>query len=154
MGKICKFANIYDKNGKIIRKVDKNGELPKYTIEELEQLIDQLAADYERDKGAVTKYALDYANSMLMDMYRKQGNPHEKEIIEKLKAQYGENKTTGELVQSALRDLADNTPKDEEEHCSGVTVMDEYVEPIEEITHDEIEQQGDTEPSSTGTDES
>ena len=146
MGKICKFANIYDKNGKIIRKVDKNGELHKYTIEELEQLIDQLAADYERDKGAVTKYALDYANSMLMDMYRKQGNPHEEEIIEKLKAQYGENKTTGELVQSALRDLANNTPNE--------TAMDEYVEPIEEITHDEIEQQGDTEPSSTRTDES
>lgn len=132
MGKISKFANIYDKNCKLIRKVGKNGVLEDYTIEELEQLIDQLAKDYERDGGTVTKYALDYANGMLMKLYMKHGNPHEEEIMAKLKEKYGENKSTQELVQSALNDLANTTKNVESDTERPETVMDEYIEPIED----------------------
>lgn len=48
MGKICKYANIYstekDNDGKykLIRKVNNNGVLENYTMEELEQLVDDL----------------------------------------------------------------------------------------------------------------
>lgn len=131
MGKISKFANLYDKDGNLIRKVNEKGVLENYSIEELEQLIDQLSRDYKQDGDTVTKFALDYANSMLMKLYMKHGNPHEEEIIAKLKEQYGDNKSTGELVQSALNDLAKAT-ENVESDGKRETVMDEYVEPIEE----------------------
>lgn len=131
MGKISKFANIYDKNGNLIRKVNEDGVLENYTIEELEMLIDQLSEDYKRDGGQVTKFALDYANGLLMQLYMKHGNPHQDEILAKLKEQYGDNKSTGELVQSALNDLAKAT-ENVESDGKRETVMDEYVEPIEE----------------------
>ena len=43
MAKINKFSNIYDKDGNLIRKVnEKTGTLDKYTLEEVEQLVDEL----------------------------------------------------------------------------------------------------------------
>lgn len=128
MGKICKYANLYDKDGNLIHKVNEKGCLENYSMEELEILVDQLSQDYQRDGGAVTKYALDYANSLLLGMYMKYGNPHHDEIVEKLKAQYGNDKSTEELVRSALKDLSNDIENKERPE----TVMDEYIEPIEE----------------------
>lgn len=46
MGKISKYSNLYDKDGKLIRSVDSvSGRLDDYTIEELENLVDELAKD-------------------------------------------------------------------------------------------------------------
>ena len=51
MTKINKFSNIYDKDGNLIRKVnEKTGTLDKYTLEEVEQLVDrnqQAAAQHD-----------------------------------------------------------------------------------------------------------
>ena len=46
MGKISKYSNLYDKDGKLIRSVDSiSGRLDDYAIEELENLVDELAID-------------------------------------------------------------------------------------------------------------
>lgn len=106
MGKISKYSNLYDKDGKLIRSVDSiSGRLDDYTIEELENLVDELAKDETK--------RTEYTNSMsvLMHMYETKGNPHKYEIVKKINEYVG-TKTTKTEVINALKDI--NIIKDEE----------------------------------------
>lgn len=83
MGKISKNSNLYDKNGKFLHKPG------KYTIEELEELIDTL------DKNS-REFAS--ATAILMRMYEQKGNPHKDELIQKLVEQSKTKTTKAEVV--------------------------------------------------------
>ena len=105
MGKISKNSNLYDKDGKFLHKPG------KYTIEELEELIDTL-----------DKNSKEFANAtaILMNMYEQKGNPHKDELIQKLIEQ-SKTKTTKAEVINALKDVnvtesndSSNDIKDEE----------------------------------------
>ena len=105
MGKISKNSNLYDKYGKFLHKPG------KYTIEELEELVDTL------DKNSI-----EFANAtaILMHMYEQKGNPHKDELIQKLIEQ-SKTKTTKAEVINALKDInvtesndSSNDIKDEE----------------------------------------
>mgnify|MGYP003594155271 CR=1 FL=1 len=97
MGKISKNSNLYDKDGKFLHKPG------KYTIEELEELIDTL------DKNS-REFAS--ATAILMHMYKQKGNPHKDELIQKLIEQ-SKTKTTKAEVINALNDIKDEeTGKD------------------------------------------
>ena len=89
MGKISKNSNLYDKDGKFLHKPG------KYTIEELEELIDTL-----------DKNSREFANAtaILMHMYEQKGNPHKDELIQKLIEQ-SKTKTTKAEVINALKDV-------------------------------------------------
>ena len=95
MGKINKNSNLYDKNGNFLHKPG------KYTIEELEKLVDTL-----------DKNSKEFANAtaILMHMYEQKGNPHRDELIQKLIEQ-SKTKTTKAEVINALKDI---NIKDEE----------------------------------------
>lgn len=111
MGKISKYSNLYDKDGKLIRSVDSiSGRLDDHTIEELENLVDELAKDETK--------RTEYANSMsvLMHMYETKGNPHKNEIVKKIN-EYVRTKTTKAEVINALKDI--NIIKDEEARENG-----------------------------------
>lgn len=98
MGKICKYSNLYDKDGKLIRSVDSvSGRLDDYTIDELETLVDELAKDETK--------RTEYTNSMsvLMHMYETKGNPHKNEILQKIN-EYAKTKTTKAEVVEALNE--------------------------------------------------
>ena len=98
MGKISKYSNLYDKDGKFLHKPG------KYTIEELEELVDTL-----------DKNSREFANvtAILMHMYEQKGNPHKDELVQKLIAQ-SKTKTTKAEVINALNDIKDEeTGKDE-----------------------------------------
>ena len=105
MGKISKNSNLYDKDGKFLHKPG------KYTIEELEELVDTLG-----------KNSIEFANAtaILMHMYEQKGNPHKDELIQKLIEQ-SKTKTTKAEVINALKDVnitesndSSNDIKDEE----------------------------------------
>lgn len=105
MGKISKNSNLYDKDGKFLHKPG------KYTIEELEKLVDTL-----------DKNSREFANAtaILMHMYEQKGNPHRDELIQKLIEQ-SKTKTTKAEVINALKDAnitesndSSNDIKDEE----------------------------------------
>lgn len=97
MGKISKNSNLYDKDGKFLHKPG------KYTIEELEELLDTL------DKNS-REFAS--ATAILMHMYEQKGNPHKDELIQKLIEQ-SKTKTTKAEVVNALNDIKDEeTGKD------------------------------------------
>lgn len=120
MGKISKYSNLYDKDGKLIRSVDSiSGRLDDYTIEELENLVDELAKDETK--------RTEYTNSMsvLMHMYETKGNPHKNEIVNKIN-EYVRTKTTKTEVINALKDInitesndSSNDIKDEEARENG-----------------------------------
>lgn len=117
MGKISKYSNLYDKDGKLIRSIDSvSGRLEPYSIEELEKLVDELAKDETK--------RTEYTNSMsvLMRMYDTKGNPHKDDIIQKIN-DYAKSKTktTKDEVINALKDInitesndSSNDIKDEE----------------------------------------
>ena len=103
MGKISKYSNLYDKDGKLIRSVDSvSGRLDDYTIEELENLVDELAKDETK--------RTEYTNSMsvLMHMYETKGNPHKDEIVNKIN-ECVKTKTTKAEVIDALNDVKNET---------------------------------------------
>lgn len=120
MGKISKYSNLYDKDGKLIRSVDSiSGRLDDHTIEELENLVDELAKDETK--------RTEYTNSMsvLMHMYETKGNPHKNEIVKKIN-EYVRIKTTKAEVINALKDInitesndSSNDIKDEEARENG-----------------------------------
>lgn len=100
MGKINKNSNLYDKDGNFLHKPG------KYTIEELEELIDTL------DKNS-REFAS--ATAILMHMYEQKGNPHRDELIQKLIEQ-SKTKTTKTEVINALKNI---NIKDEEARKDG-----------------------------------
>ena len=115
MGKISKYSNLYDKDGKLIRSVDSvSGRLDDYTIEELENLVDELAKDETK--------RTEYTNSMsvLMHMYETKGNPHKNDIIQKIN-DYAKSKTktTKAEVVNALNDIKDEETRKDESGTEG-----------------------------------
>lgn len=104
MGKINKYSNLYDKNGKIIRKVNSNGILKNVTIPELEELIDK----YDGNKN---DRELDNMKMMLFRMYNTYGNPHEQELIDRIKAEAAK-KTNPEEVTNKLQELNKDLKED------------------------------------------
>lgn len=107
MGKICKYSNLYDKDGKLIRSVDSvSGRLEDYSIEELENLVDELSKDETK--------RTEYTNSMsvLMHMYETKRNPHKDEIIQKVN-DYVKTKTTKAEVTKALNDIKDEEARED-----------------------------------------
>ena len=103
MGKISKNSNLYDKDGKFLHKPG------KYTIEELEELIDTL------DKNS-REFAS--ATAILMHMYEQKGNPHKDELIQKLIEQ-SKTKTTKDQVVNALNDLKDEETREDGSSTEG-----------------------------------
>lgn len=107
MGKISKYSNLYDKDGKLIRSVDSvSGRLDDYTIEELENLVDELAKDETK--------RTEYTNSMsvLMHMYETKGNPHKNEIVNKINEYVGTKTTKSEVI-NALNDIKDEEARED-----------------------------------------
>ena len=110
MGKINKYANIYDKEGNLIRHVGDDGKLKKYTINELEDLVDKLAEDKDENGNVKDPQSLNNVYSVLSEQYKK--NPSY--LINKLsKLQKEANpegstmaeKATTEEVEKALKEV-------------------------------------------------
>lgn len=110
MGKINKYANIYDKEGNLIRHVGDDGKLKKYTIDELEDLVDKLAEDKDENGNVKDPQSLNNVYSVLSEQYKK--NPSY--LINKLsKLQKEANpegstmaeKATTEEVEKALKEV-------------------------------------------------
>ena len=103
MGKISKYSNLYDKDGNFLHKPG------KYTIEELEGLIDTL------DKNS-KEFAS--ATAILMHMYEQKGNPHRDELIQKLIEQ-SKTKTTKAEVIDTLKDIENEETREDGSSTEG-----------------------------------
>lgn len=71
MAKINKFANIYDKDGNLVRKVnEETGMLDNYTLEEVEELVDELTKKVQENPENIEyKTQLNNTQAFLFNMY-------------------------------------------------------------------------------------
>ena len=109
MGKINKYANIYDTEGNLIRHVGDDGKLKNYTINELEDLVDKLTEDKDEEGHVKDPQSLNNAYSVLTEEYRKHPNYLIQKLQELNKAKNTEGstmaeKTTAEEVEKALKE--------------------------------------------------
>lgn len=109
MGKINKYANIYDTEGNLIRHVGDDGKLKNYTINELEDLVDKLAEDKDEEGHVKDPQSLNNVYSVLTEEYKKHPNYLIQKLQELNKAKNTEGstmaeKTTPEEVEKALKE--------------------------------------------------
>lgn len=145
------YTNIYDIDGNIIRKA---GDNHKFTIEEVEKLVDELTEKVQKNPdNQVYRVYLNNAHKWLYNMY----NSMSKEDIAKRLSLIQNNiqdakndlneaeKQQLDAISEAMEQLKAEYDADQPdtpeilEDVRPETVMDEYVEPIEEIKEDENE---------------
>jgi len=138
------YTNIYDIDGNIIRKA---GDNHRFTIEEVEKLVDDLTAKVQQNPdNQVYRVYLNNAHKWLYNMYN---NMSVEELTKRISTiqdaiQAAKDNAT-ELEQKNLEELNEAMDEFAEQYNSDQpdsapvlegrpeTVMDEYVEPIEEI---------------------
>ena len=124
MGKINKYANIYDKEGNLIRHVGDDGKLKKYTINELEDLVDKLAEDKDENGNVKDPQSLNNVYSVLSEQYKK--NP--KYLFNKINELQKKNESEGAT-------MAEKTSAEDIEKALNDTVDDGIIEPDNEEVH-------------------
>lgn len=124
MGKINKYANIYDKEGNLIRHVGDDGKLKKYTINELEDLVDKLAEDKDENGNVKDPQSLNNVYSVLSEQYKK--NP--KYLFNKINELQKKNESEGAT-------MAEKTSAEDIERALNDTVDDGIIEPDNEEVH-------------------
>jgi hypothetical protein len=133
MAKINKFSNIYDKDGNLIRKVnDKTGTLDKYTLEEVEQLVDELTQKVkDNPENLEYKTQLNNTQAFLFNMYN---NMSKEDLMKRMTVlQNSIEKAKSDVTekdQAVLKQINEEMDKLKQEY------EDEYV-PFEEIKDDE-----------------
>lgn len=133
-----KYANTY-KNGEIISKKDENGVTRDYTIQEVEELIDKLSEDKDENGKVKDPESLNNAVAILMQLYRKYGNPHEKDIIEAIK-KAKEQKPLEEQKKEALEEVKEQLSDSETKPKDASTMYNEEYVDFEEIKEDETKE--------------
>lgn len=78
MGKLNKYSNLYDRNGKLIRKAP----LKPYSIQELEDLLEHWPDGIEYAKARL------YAANLLMQLYQNPRTKEDKEYIAKTREEF------------------------------------------------------------------
>lgn len=139
MAKINKFSNIYDKDGNLIRKVnEKTGTLDKYTIEEVEQLVDELTEKVkENPENLEYKTQLNNVQSFLFNMYNHMSRNDLMKRMTVLQDSIQKAKSdVTEKEQAVLEKVNEEMDKLKQAYEAEEPVMDEYVA-YEEIKDNE-----------------
>lgn len=139
MAKINKFSNIYDKDGNLIRKVnEKTGKLDKYTIEEVEQLVDELTEKVkENPENLEYKTQLNNVQSFLFNMYNHMSRNDLMKRMTVLQDSIQKAKSdVTEKEQAVLEKVNEEMDKLKQAYEAEEPVMDEYVA-YEEIKDNE-----------------
>ena len=135
---MSKYSNLYDIDGNIINPAPQH----KFTIEEVEKLVDDLTKKVEDNPDNNTyKVYLNNAQKWLMYMYN---NMSREDLLKRMSfAKTSIDKAKEEATEAEVNKLNEIEKAMEElkEAYDKETVMDEYVEPIEEIKEDERDQE-------------
>ena len=78
MGKISKYSNLY-KDNVLIRSVNDNGVLEKYTLKEVQDLVDKLGTEKDENGRIKDQEGFNNASYILMQMYNDHKYNDEKE---------------------------------------------------------------------------
>lgn len=106
MGKLNKYSNLYDRNGKLIRKAP----LKPYSIQELEDLLEHWPDGIEYAKARL------YAANLLMQLYQNPRTKEDKEYIAKTREEFLaklKEKSTKEQSVEKLEELNSDITKED-----------------------------------------
>ena len=118
MGKISKYSNLY-KNNVLIRSVNDKGILEKYTLKEVQDLVDKLGTEKDENGRIKDQEGFNNASYILMQMYNDPKYNDEKEnFIKELNDRLRVNK---EDVGRSLEELDKQIQRDETTETSVVT---------------------------------
>lgn len=131
MGKINRYANIYDKDGNLLRHVNEDGYLEDYTIKELEDLVDKLSEDKDENGNVKDPQALNNVTAILFQMYQKLGNPHEADLLKKLQ-EFNAKQSTEQQAKEVLNELSEQLDEEQLVERESTYKSDQYVD-FEEV---------------------
>lgn len=107
MGKISKYSNLY-KNNILIRSVNSKGVLEKYTLKEVQDLVDKLGTEKDENGRIKDQEGFNNASYILMQMYNDPKYNDEKEnFIKELNDRLRVNKE--EVRETLRRDVESET---------------------------------------------
>jgi len=131
---MSKFSNLYDIDGNIINESPQH----TFTIEECEELVDKLTKKVEENpENEVYKVYLNNAQKWLMHMYDGMSRQDLMKRMSFLTDSIQNAKdTTNEAEQKQLDEI-NKVMEEFKKQYDNDTIMDEYVEPIEEVKEDE-----------------
>lgn len=129
---MSKFSNLYDIDGNIINKAPQH----TYTLEETEKLVDDLTKKVqENPDNEVYKVYLNNAQKWLYKLYNEMSREDLMKRLNLVKDSVQEAKDEiNEAKQKELDEINKAVEELKEEYNK--VVMDEYVEPVEEIIED------------------
>lgn len=124
-------TNIYDIDGNIIRKA---GDNHKFTLEEVEKLVDDLTEKVRQNPdNQVYKVYLDNAHKYLFDMYNHMSTEEIKKRLSFIQDSVQEAKNEATDAEKEQLNAIGEAMEQLKAEYDKETVMDEYVEPVEEI---------------------
>lgn len=130
MGKINKYSNLYDKEGKLIKHVNDEGVLTQFTIKEIEELVDTLDKNTKEYQNAIM---------VLTEMYK---NPKTKEDIEYVES----------LQKDLIKRLQDEANKKKDEENRVVKALGEVKEEIDNENTEDVTERNVVEDSNYNVD--
>ena len=118
MGKISKYSNLY-KDNTLIRSVNNKGVLEKYTLKEVQDLVDKLGTEKDENGRIKDQEGFNNASYILMQMYNDPKYNDEKEnFIKELNDRLRVNK---EEVGRSLEELDKGIQRDKTAEVSTTT---------------------------------
>lgn len=79
MGKVGKYGNLYDRNGVLLKRCNSKGVLEKYTLKEVQDLVDKLGTEKDENGNIKDPVGFNNASYVLMQMYNDPKYNKEKE---------------------------------------------------------------------------
>lgn len=79
MGKVGKYGNLYDRNGVLLKRCNSKGILEKYTLKEVQDLVDKLGTEKDENGNIKDPVGFNNASYVLMQMYNNPKYNKEKE---------------------------------------------------------------------------
>jgi len=154
---MSKFSNLYDIDGNIINRSPQH----TYTLEECEKLVDDLTKKVEENPdNEVYRVYLNNAQKWLMHMYDGMSRQDLMKRMSFLTDSIQNAKDTANEAEQKQLDEINKVMEEFKKQYDNDTIMDEYVEPIEEIKNDETDKEdirplhsGEPEADETGSTE-
>lgn len=130
---MSKFSNLYDIDGNIINKSPQH----TYTLEECEKLVDDLTKKVEENPdNEVYRVYLNNAQKWLMHMYDGMSRQDLMKRMSFLTDSIQNAKDTANEAEQKQLDEINKVMEEFKKQYDNDTIMDEYVEPIEEVKED------------------
>lgn len=120
MGKVGKYGNLYDRNGVLLKRCNSKGILEKYTLKEVQDLVDRLGTEKDENGNIKNPVGFNNASYVLMQMYNDPKYSKEKEnFIKDLNDRLRVDK------EGVRRALAEGVEEMEQPEISETSVVDE-----------------------------